>query len=319
MENDSSNKHANKQYSPFRTAVLISTVMLVGIYLWEMAKKEGILNSTSHAEEVVKKTNNKKTAPNNTKKKPLQKEIKAIFSSSPQKASTKKSLEPLIAQRPEPAPVIQSVFVNKEEKSDTPTVVVARKNRSSLEPVIAHVPHSKKNIKPTKTTSTIELGDPVLVQVRRVPLPAKKSDAEIMQEKAEAFLLQGKQSALRGDFAAAIKNYHQAVALGIRTAPLYYSMARAYAHRKDHSRAIEYYSRTIRISPRKASVFIARGVSYHAIRDYQKAIRDYTQAMTLRKNDALAYRNRSLAYRALGNKTLAVKDIETAKRLEKKD
>ncbi len=307
------NYSATKQYSPFRTAVLISTVMLVGIYLWEMAKKEGILNSTSQAEEIVKK----KITP--VKKKPLQKEVKAMFSPSPKNVPTKKNLEPLIAQIPEFAPIIKPVIVNKEEKSDAPTVIVAKKNRSSLKPVIAHVPHPAKTIKPAKATSTIELGEPILVQVRRVPLPAKKSDAEIMQEKAEAFLLQGKQSALRGDFAAAIKNYHQAIALGIQTAPLYYSLAQAYAYRKDHSRAIEYYSRTIRINPHKASIFIARGVSYHTIRDYQKAISDYTRAITLRKNDALAYRNRSLAYRALGNKPLATKDIETAKRLGKKD
>ena len=44
MENNNSRPTSTTGYSPFRTAVLICTVMLVTIYLLEMAKKEGLLD-----------------------------------------------------------------------------------------------------------------------------------------------------------------------------------------------------------------------------------------------------------------------------------
>ncbi len=326
MTNTSSHNSPTKRYSPFRRAVLISTVILVSFYLWEMYQNAGIVNSPLQGEQIVDNSGSQTPADKtNGDIDSSAKQIKKTDSSHKKSHTVMKPIAPVIAPQP------KDDLTTQEKKPVDTVSSTTDKIIAHPEPVIAQIPvHIPTVVDNTSTKkkkaeeidiNPANLGGPQLINTNRVPIPTnivteKKSDDQIRQENIEAFLLRGKQAVSREDFQSAIKDYQQAIDLGAKSASVYYALAHAYAHLPDHSRTIEYSSRAIRLDPKKATWYITRGVSYHSIREYQKAVDDCSAAISLRKNYSLAYRNRALAYRALGENQKSARDMKTAKQLD---
>ncbi|QLE55959.1 tetratricopeptide repeat protein [Nostoc sp. TCL26-01] len=112
----------------------------------------------------------------------------------------------------------------------------------------------------------------------------------------------------KGEYAASINNYNQALQINSTDAELYYKRGLTYYQIGDYEAAIADYSQAINLNLHDAKSYHKRGLSLVQIGDYEAAIDDYTQAIKLNPLAAIAYKNRAEARSHLGDNQGAIED-----------
>lgn len=104
--------------------------------------------------------------------------------------------------------------------------------------------------------------------------------ASISQQKARAYLAEGLIFDRRGDMAAALHSFHQAVEYDQRNSDAYYNLGVVEARLRSYDRAVDALRVAIKLKPDNAqahtqlgNIFAARGLKTEAIKEYETAVR----------------------------------------------
>ena len=122
----------------------------------------------------------------------------------------------------------------------------------------------------------------------------------------------------KGDLDGAIKDYTQAIALNPQMADAYNGRGNAKAARNDLDSAIADFTQAVKIDPTLAAAYDSRGNAKTAKDDLDGAISDYTQAVTIDPTLASAFSDRGFARQANGNLDGAISDYTQALALKPK-
>lgn len=115
-----------------------------------------------------------------------------------------------------------------------------------------------------------------------------------------------------GEYADAITDYNQAIALDPKLAEAYNNRGAANNNLGKYAEAIADYDQAITLDPKDAVAYSNRGAANNHLGKYAEAIADCTQAIALDPKDAGAYNNRGIAYRNLGKYAEAIADYDQA-------
>lgn len=135
---------------------------------------------------------------------------------------------------------------------------------------------------------------------------------------AEAYFGRGLAYDADRQFDRAIKDHQQAISLNPKYAMAYFGLGLAYHDKGQNERAIEAYSKAIELDPRYAQALYDRGVAYGALNQIDRAIADFSAAIDVQPNYAKALFMRGLAYRDSGKADAALADFEGAVRADPK-
>ena len=123
----------------------------------------------------------------------------------------------------------------------------------------------------------------------------------------------------KGNYAAAIKDYDQAIILNPQYADAYNNRGNAKNNLGDYNAAVADYNEAIRLNPKYANAYNNRGNAKSNLGDYNAAVADYDEAIKLNPKYANAYYNRGIANFFLGNYDSAITDCDEAIRLNPKN
>lgn len=135
---------------------------------------------------------------------------------------------------------------------------------------------------------------------------------------AEAYFGRGLAYDASRQFDRAIKDHQQAISLNPKYAMAYFGLGLAYHDKGQNERAIEAYNKAIELDPRYAQALYDRGVAYAALRQVDPAIADFSAAIDIQPNYAKALFMRGLAYQASSKPDQALADLEAAIRADPK-
>ncbi len=135
---------------------------------------------------------------------------------------------------------------------------------------------------------------------------------------ANGFFVRGLERQKRGDFAGAIVDYTQALALEPKNAQAYNNRGEARRHRGDVAGAIADFTRALEIDPKHANPYYNRGIARKQQGDLEGAIADYTRALELNPKFAQAYTNRGFARKQQGDLGGAIADYSRAIKIDPK-
>ncbi|AFZ59067.1 tetratricopeptide repeat protein [Anabaena cylindrica FACHB-243] len=116
----------------------------------------------------------------------------------------------------------------------------------------------------------------------------------------------------KGDYAAAINNYNQALQDKHQDANIYYKLGLVYHQLGDYKKAIIDYSQAINININYSQAYNKRGLAHYQLGNYQTAIEDYNQAIRINPDVAVNYRNRAEARSHIGDHQGAIEDYNQA-------
>ncbi|WP_016949829.1 tetratricopeptide repeat protein [Anabaena sp. PCC 7108] len=172
-----------------------------------------------------------------------------------------------------------------------------------LEQLQASNKHDNHALKPEKTLSTQQLFKPNL------PLEIHKLSAPDLHIN---YIKTGDQYFRKGEYAAAINNYNQALKLKPYDADIYYRLGLVYYQLGDSQAAIANYNQAINIDINNGKAYHKRGLAYYQLSKYQAAIADYTQAIRINPDIATNYKNRGDARSQIGDNQGAIEDYTQA-------
>ena len=129
----------------------------------------------------------------------------------------------------------------------------------------------------------------------------------------------GNAHAAKGDQAAAIADYDEAIKLEPKNAPALNNRGTARSEKGDTDAAIADFSAAIKLNPRFASAYFNRANAYAAKGEADRAIADYTAALKHNRRNVNAYIARGALYLAGGAPAKAREDMKLAARLERKN
>ena len=119
----------------------------------------------------------------------------------------------------------------------------------------------------------------------------------------------------KGNYAAAIKDYDQAIILNPQYADAYNNRGNAKNNLGDYNAAVADYNEAIRLNPKYANAYNNRGNAKSNLGDHTAAVADYDESIRLNPKNAIAYNNRSVAKTRLGEHTAAIADYDEAIKL----
>lgn len=122
-----------------------------------------------------------------------------------------------------------------------------------------------------------------------------------------------------GQYAQALADYEQALALDPNNALTYTNRGNTYEALGQYEAALTDFNRTLVLDPNYANAYVNRGNAYASLEQYGDALADFTRALALNPNDALAYANRGAAYERLGQYAEALADYERTLALDPND
>ncbi|MBK1987805.1 tetratricopeptide repeat protein [Sphaerospermopsis aphanizomenoides BCCUSP55] len=120
---------------------------------------------------------------------------------------------------------------------------------------------------------------------------------------------------LKGDYAAAINSYNQALQNKYNQANIHYKIGLVYHKLGDYQTAILDYNKAINININYAKAYNHRGLAYYQLGNYQAAIADYNQAIRINPELAVNYSNRADARFRIGDNQGAIEDYNQAIRI----
>ncbi|UKO98530.1 tetratricopeptide repeat protein [Nostoc sp. UHCC 0870] len=146
-------------------------------------------------------------------------------------------------------------------------------------------------------TNKVNVNHPEIYNYRELPIDYKQLGDECFS---------------KGEYAAAISNYSQALKLNMQNTELYYKRGLAYDQLGDYKKAIADYSQVININIDDAKAYHQRGLALSKLGAYEAAIDDYTQSIRINPHAAIAYKNRAEARSCLGDNQGAIEDYNQA-------
>ncbi len=137
--------------------------------------------------------------------------------------------------------------------------------------------------------------------------------------RAAAHYNRGNAHAAKGDQAAAIADYDEAIRLDPKNAPALNNRGTALSEKGDADAAIADFNAAIKQNARFASAYFNRANAYAARGEADRAIADYTAAIRHNRRSVNAYIARGALYLAGGAAAKAREDMKLAARLERKN
>jgi len=136
---------------------------------------------------------------------------------------------------------------------------------------------------------------------------------------AAAYYNRGNAHAAKGDQAAAIADYDEAIKLEPKNALAFNNRGTAHSEKGDSDAAIADFSEAIKHNARYASAYFNRANAYAAKGEADRAIADYTAALKHNRRNVNAYIARGALYLAGGAASKAQADMKLAARLERRN
>jgi lipoprotein NlpI len=136
---------------------------------------------------------------------------------------------------------------------------------------------------------------------------------------AAAYYNRGNANAAKGDFAAAIGDYDEALKLEPKNARALTNRGTAHSEKGDPEAALADFGEAIKRDPRFASAYFNRANAYAAKGETDLAIGDYTAAIKYDRRNVNAYIARGALHLAGGTAAKARADMALATRLERRN
>jgi lipoprotein NlpI len=137
--------------------------------------------------------------------------------------------------------------------------------------------------------------------------------------RAAAYYNRGNAHAAKGDRAAAIADYDEAIRLEPKNAPALNNRGTAHSEAGEAEAALADFTAAIKQNPRFASAYFNRANAYAGQGEAQRAIADYSAAIRYNARNVNAYIARGALYLAGGAPAKARDDMRRAARLERKN
>jgi tetratricopeptide (TPR) repeat protein len=106
----------------------------------------------------------------------------------------------------------------------------------------------------------------------------------------------GKTLAQQGEYAQALSELDQALALNPKDAESYTRRGGIYTLQKQYDKAINDFNQALELNPRSAKAYYNRALAYYYQGKYDQALADLQKTIELKPKDAEAYHNRGLVY-----------------------
>ena len=135
--------------------------------------------------------------------------------------------------------------------------------------------------------------DPAAAVPACTSLLAANTLAAAAEEKA--FHARGTARFRRGEWAAAVQDFDNAIQRNPTNASSFHNRALAYAGSGDYDEAIRNFDRSIALNGDYDQAFDNRGVVYRRKGDYRRAIEDFNRAVELNPRNPVALNNRGFA------------------------
>jgi lipoprotein NlpI len=137
--------------------------------------------------------------------------------------------------------------------------------------------------------------------------------------RAAAYYNRGNAHAAKGDQAAAIADYDEAIKLEPKNARAFNNRGTAHSDKGEFDAAIEDFGAAIKHDARFASAYFNRANAYAANSEADRAIADYTTAIKHNRRNVNAYIARGALHLAAGAAAKAQADMKLAARLERRN
>ena len=119
----------------------------------------------------------------------------------------------------------------------------------------------------------------------------------------------------KGEYAAAINSYNQALQFNNSDADIYYKLGLVNYQLGEYHTAITNYSQAINININHLQAYHQIGLTHYQIGNYQIAIEAYTQAIIINPHIAINYKNRADVRSHIGDTQGAIEDYNQAIKL----
>jgi lipoprotein NlpI len=201
-----------------------------------------------------------------------------------------------------------------------PAVAQKRRHRVARKPVEGAQPDAaaqiaKSNPRDVATCAQVKDHDAAIAGCTHVIEDVRAKP----KGKAAAHYNRGNAHAAKGDQAAAIADYDEAIKLEPKNALAFNNRGTAHSEKGESDAAIADFSEAIKHNARYASAYFNRANAYAAKGEADRAIADYTAALKYNRRNVNAYIARGALYLAGGAAGKAQADMKLAARLERRN
>jgi tetratricopeptide (TPR) repeat protein len=130
--------------------------------------------------------------------------------------------------------------------------------------------------------------------------------------------LKGKTLSQQGEYAQALSEMDQALALNPKDAETFTRRGGIYTLQKQYDKAINDFNQALELDPRYAKAYYNRALAYYYQGKYDQALSDLQKNIELKPKDAEAYHNRGLVYTQKNDYGKAIDDFNMAVALNPK-
>jgi len=135
------------------------------------------------------------------------------------------------------------------------------------------------------------------------------------QKRAKSFLKQGLKKLSQSDYAAALKDFKQALRIEPNFIEAYICQSLVYYYQEDYQEAIASCNQVLQINPKNVDAYNNRGLNRCALGEYKDAIADFNQVLQIDPYHAKAFLNRGYSRLQLDDNWGAIEDFDQALRL----
>lgn len=136
------------------------------------------------------------------------------------------------------------------------------------------------------------------------------------QKRVKSFLKQGLKKLSQSNYAAALKDFQQALRIDPKFIEAYICQSLVYYYQEDYQEAIASCNQVLQINPRNVDAYNNRGLNRCAMGEYKDAIADFNQVLEIDPYHAKAFLNRGYSRMQLDDNWSAIEDFDRALRLD---